>query len=244
MKNELYNIKMRDSKGGRHENGGKHISGAERIITQDKLFDTIKKLVTRAQVHSKGRADFINISIKEVKKESIAYLTSLPVTTIKVSDYIDGRKGLLHFLKIIGIESNKSKKILHMLENFPSIRGAILLDIHTLHRLEPDLNRGVRATSMDWGQDVLPILNKTLDKEGINNFHAKEALALATKIANTPGIIGELCWSDDPNYTAGYIASKKIGYIRNVSTKSPYLRRSAIRRESILSVLRLWISIP
>ena len=27
-------------------------------------------------------------------------------------------------------------------------------------------------------------------------------------------IIGELCYSDDPDYTAGYLASKKYGYVR------------------------------
>jgi 6-carboxyhexanoate--CoA ligase len=27
-------------------------------------------------------------------------------------------------------------------------------------------------------------------------------------------VIAELCWSDDPEYTAGYVASPKGGYLR------------------------------
>ena len=45
-------------------------------------------------------------------------------------------------------------------------------------------------------------------------MHFNEALVLATKVANAPGIVGELCISDDPNYTIGYVATKKHGYMR------------------------------
>jgi 6-carboxyhexanoate--CoA ligase len=27
-------------------------------------------------------------------------------------------------------------------------------------------------------------------------------------------MVAELCWSDDPDYTAGYVASLKTGYVR------------------------------
>ena len=38
----------------------------------------------------------------------------------------------------------------------------------------------------------------------------REALVLATKVQSCPGIVGELCWSDDPDYTVGYVACNGI----------------------------------
>ena len=46
-----------------------------------------------------------------------------------------------------------------------------------------------------------------------------EEIALATKVAYAPNIIGEICISDDPNYVTGYIASKEIGYVRITKLK-------------------------
>ena len=40
-----------------------------------------------------------------------------------------------------------------------------------------------------------------------------DALALATKNIHC-GVEAELCWSDDPDYTTGYVAGKTIGYVR------------------------------
>ena len=80
------------------------------------------------------------------------------------------------------------------------MRGAIILDVNSLERLEPDLKSGVRVTYMDYKK--IKILKEY-------KMHFNEALVLATKVANAPGIVGELCISDDPNYTIGYVATKK-----------------------------------
>ena len=42
---------------------------------------------------------------------------------------------------------------------------------------------------------------------------------LATKVANAPGIVGEICVSDDPDYVTGYVATKEIGYCRITTIK-------------------------
>ncbi len=47
----------------------------------------------------------------------------------------------------------------------------------------------------------------------------KEALALASKVSWHPAAIAELCWSDDPDYITGYVASKKLGYQRITAMK-------------------------
>ena len=78
----------------------------------------------------------------------------------------------------------------------------------------PDRERGIRATYMDL---------ETSDRDrrrtcGVKN-HFEEALVLATKVANQPNIVAELCISDDPDYVTGYIASKKFGYVRITTLK-------------------------
>lgn len=84
------------------------------------------------------------------------------------------------------------------------------------NRLEPDKHRGIRATRMDITKDASLELHRLLDAAGLssNYTHISEALVLATKVASIDGTIAELCWSDDPFYTAGYVASKKLGYMR------------------------------
>lgn len=52
---------------------------------------------------------------------------------------------------------------------------AMLLNADTLERLEPDVTRGIRATFMDSADD-------NDNRMGKNHF--KEALVLATKVAN------------------------------------------------------------
>ena len=63
----LYSIRMRSAQGGAHEHGGHHISGAERLITTQDLTTITEKLIQRALTHEKGRADFIRLTIEEVK---------------------------------------------------------------------------------------------------------------------------------------------------------------------------------
>jgi len=53
-----------------------------------------------------------------------------------------------------------------------------------------------------------------LHGSGRDTIHLREALALAGKVLLSPGIVAELCWSDDPDYTAGYVASPARGYVR------------------------------
>ena len=90
------------------------------------------------------------------------------------------------------------------------MRGAMLYDIATGERLEPDHDRGVRATYMD-------ALHSS-EVDGCKN-HFNEAIVLATKVANAPGMVAEFCVSDDPNYVTGYVASKELGYVRIMKMK-------------------------
>ncbi|MGL5066199.1 MAG: 6-carboxyhexanoate--CoA ligase [Sarcina sp.] len=201
---ELYSVKMRGSK------EEAHISGAENIVTKDKLEDVVNALIKRSLEHSKGSADFINIKIEKVESANIEYLEPLEATTIKVSNKEEGFAGVKKVLRDIGVDSEKVEKAVEILHNIKGMRGAVLLDINSMQRLEVDKSKGVRVTYMDLeNRDA-----KGLIKSQKYNTHFIEALVLTTKVMGCTQIIGEICYSDDPDYTAGYVATKEFGYVR------------------------------
>ncbi|MGL4741242.1 MAG: 6-carboxyhexanoate--CoA ligase [Sarcina sp.] len=201
---ELYSIKMRGEK------DKSHISGAENIVSKDKIEDVVGLLVKRALEHSKGEADFINLKIEKVNDEEVEYLSPLLITTVNVKNKEEGFKGIEKILMDIGISKRKVLYAIELLQNIRDMRGAILLDINTLERLENDKSRGVRVTYMDLENRDIDGLTKTQKY----NTHLIEAVVLATKVIEAPGIIAEICYSDDVDYTAGYVATKQYGYTR------------------------------
>jgi 6-carboxyhexanoate--CoA ligase len=94
------------------------------------------------------------------------------------------------------------------------MRGAALIEMESGRRLEPDQKRGVRATGMGMASPALSSLKRRLSRAGLNTPTVREALVLASKVAHAPGVVAELCISDDPGYTTGYIASRRFGYLR------------------------------
>lgn len=204
----LFSLKMRAS-----ENvAGKsvHISGAEKIVEEKQLADYATSMIERGLHHSKGNADFLNIKIEKVNSEEIIYLEALPVSTVEVENWHQGLEEIIKFLE--EMEIPEPLKILEFLKETYAMRGAMLLDVNSLKRLEPDKARGIRATYMDQDRSRIKVL--TVEKN-----HYAEAVVLATKVVNCPGIVGEICISDDPNYVTGYVASKKAGYRRITKMK-------------------------
>ena len=185
-----------------------HISGAERIVGRDSVEAVCSAMVRRAMTHSKGDPDFINVKIEKVHESDIQILKALPVTRVDVDTWQEGLE------KAFGLVGDAAAGIREKLpellrETFP-MRGAMLYDIATENRLEPDQARGVRATYMD-------ALHSS-EVDGCKN-HFNEAIVLATKVANAPGMVAEFCVSDDPNYVTGYVASKELGYVRIMKMK-------------------------
>ena len=92
------------------------------------------------------------------------------------------------------------------------MRGAMLLDAVTGRRVDGLGARGVRVSKMDC--DNAGLYEAKLVEKGLLGDHVREALVLASKVASAAGIVAELCWSDDPEYVTGYVASPKYGYRR------------------------------
>lgn len=202
-----YSIKMRASR----ENA--HISGAEKLIREQDLEACCMRLLHRAMKHSKGKPDMINLKIEEIDEKELMVLKALPVTVIETSSKEEGMEAVRRCLEKLSLPH--IEEILSIWKESCEMRGAILLDADTLQRLEPDKERGVRATYMDVDTE-----EQELHKACAEKNHFNEALVLATKVANHPNIAAELCISDDPDYVTGYVASKELGYMRITTLKN------------------------
>ena len=208
----IYSLKMRASKhtGSIQE----HVSGAEKILPQQELPQQMEALLSRALHHAKGKADFINLKIEAISSESLKYIEALPVSTHEAATPAEGRQFMCQIMAELGLTPDKCQKILELFQATYGMRGAMLLDVDTLERLEPDQQRGIRATYMD---SIAPKGEVKAICDGKNHF--QEALVLASKVLSAPNIIGELCMSDDPDYITGYIATRDKGYIRITQLK-------------------------
>jgi len=203
---DLYSVKMRASE---KTNGlERHVSGSERIVSSDKLETVCAAMVRRALHHAKGDPDRIDITLERVEESQILRLKALAVRTVEVATPQAGQAAACQLLEGAGILN--ARAILAKMPEVYSMRGAMLLDVHSLERLEPIAARGIRAAYMDYES------SETLTG-GKNHF--REALVLATKVAACPSIIAEICISDDPDYVTGYVASKELGYVRITQLK-------------------------
>ena len=205
----LYSMKMRAS---RKENGQSfHVSGAEKILAQKEIHENATALIERALHHAKGSADFINLKIEEIGPNELEYVEALKTSTRDVATAEEGRGVILELLESLGI-TNGNDILAHFSETY-EMRGAMLLNVDTLERLEPDKDRGIRATYMD--AEHRPERSASDAKN-----HFQEAIVLASKVIATPHIVAEICMSDDPDYVVGYVAAKSIGYVRITKLKA------------------------
>lgn len=201
-----YSIRMRSAK------NGAHVSGAEGIYDKSDISNIVKEYTQRALVHAKGAADEIRITVEELKEKS-KKISSLPLYTLNTRNSAAAKKAALKILTSVGITERAVEEAFQALDVGITMRGAMLMDIEGV-RLEPDLLRGVRVTRMGITKQAATDLSRKLGQLGINNNTVKEALVLASKVHKYRMVLGEICISDDPNYTTGYIATRAHGYIR------------------------------
>ena len=171
-----YSVKMRASKNNNKEN--LHIGGAESIVDEEDLLNIINSLASRGLNHSRGQADFVNIKINKVREEDIINIRALKTKTIEVDTKEEGLVVMEKLLNSMGIEN--PQRVIDLLINTKNMRGAIILNILSLERMEGDLDKGVRVTNMDFANR----------RDISNKNHFKEALCLATKTLNANAIIG------------------------------------------------------
>lgn len=201
----LFSVKMRSSA------LGTHISGAERIVEEREVSDVCAAMSQRALAHGKGKPDSITITVTAIEGE-VVRIPALPITEVHCADPAEARETVIDALTPLTPHAVKAWELLTSVRD---MRGAILFHAETGARLEPDHARGVRVTSMD-------AATATAERPEAHSGKTRvtDALVLASKVAHHPAMLAEVCISDDPDYTTGYVASRKLGYLR-VSNMKP-----------------------
>ena len=199
----LYSIRMRA------ENEGRHICGAEGIYPETEIFKVQSLYLTRALDHPRGKAKTIILTIEELT-ETPKFIKSLPVRTCKSN----ARDTIITLLKLLNCSSHSIDNGLSIIYNNSGLRGAAIIDAQSGDRLDTDIQRGVRAVRFGLSEKADIILNDKIETFKLINTRIKEGLLIASKIASCPDVIAELCVPDNPDYTTGYVASKRFGYAR------------------------------
>lgn len=213
----LFSIRMRASLDAPHEAGGRHVSGAERLVSEEELETATLELLRRARERSIP-AEHIRISVDAVSRDRVHRSRCLDVRTLGADDPEASRELAEAILAQAAIAPAAIDAAFTLLKQGAAgdglpLRGAALLDTVTGERLDPDAARGVRASRFDYAPEVRDEVRRELVQAGLGHFRTYEALAVATKVL-WAGVVAELCWSDDPDYVAGYVATTSVGYVR------------------------------
>ena len=219
MTHDLYSIRMRASA------RQKHLSGAERITKAQDVDSAVQRMLSRAREKAEA-PDEIVITVEHIAGLPVRNLRALDMAIVPAGGRAACRSLALKELERAGITVPAARTAIALLDAGPALsggnmRGAVVMDAATGERLEPDPERGIRVSRFDWSDEASDEADAALARFGLTHFRTKEALALATKAASAPAMIAELCWSDDPAYVAGYVASRTFGYIRLPRMKEP-----------------------
>ncbi|MGV3188438.1 6-carboxyhexanoate--CoA ligase [Staphylococcus chromogenes] len=193
----MYSIKMRASE------DNQHISGAETICEAKDIEQVIAAYFHKGFQHENGDADFLNLKIEKITSP-LVQLQALPIIEVQSQTF-----------KQLALDRKITDKAMEQawqyITNPTCYRGAIILDATTGERLDNFGERGCRVTHFCFQHQS--------SKSPLNE-RVRDALSIASIIQSNEGVVGELCVSDDVNYTTGYFADAK-GYHRlhNVKMK-------------------------
>ncbi|AIU32834.1 6-carboxyhexanoate--CoA ligase [Corynebacterium ramonii] len=182
---------------------GQHISGAETLVPCPTDVPRITaQFIQRAMNHAKGAPDSITTKITHIADSDIQRVPRLLTREYQAENCHDAHSFVQQQLATV-CSPEIAHKALELLLSIRNMRGAVLLDAHSARRLEPDHKRGVRASN--FGAAPPPAAPHSAESETKKN-HYHEALTLSSKVMSAPGIIAEICISDDPDYTTGYVS--------------------------------------
>jgi 6-carboxyhexanoate--CoA ligase len=190
-----------------------HISGAEGIYGEDEITGISADYVSRVLDHPRGKPDTIVITLESIQ-ERPAKAPLLIVRTEECRSPESARDIIIRYISALGISDRALAAALKVLRSKKTMRGASLISAQSGKRLEPDRTRGIRVSRLGIDKSSDKRLRRRLATLKIDNTTVKEALILASKVASCKDIMAEICISDDPDYTTGYVASQATGYLR------------------------------
>jgi 6-carboxyhexanoate--CoA ligase len=197
-----------------------HISGAEGMYEYPDISKICSTLIHRALTHPRGRPDRIVLTVEEIK-ETPMMVPLLPIRTLECSSPAAAWEMIVQRMTKCGVSDQALKTAFSIIKSKKSMRGASLVTVGTGRRREPDRERGIRVSHLGIDKISEKRLVRTLSALHINNPTVKEAVILASKVAACKDIVAEVCISDNPDYTTGYIASPAFGYLRIPNIKKP-----------------------
>lgn len=190
-----------------------HISGAETICERKDIDRTASGFIHRALTHPRGWPDRIIVTIEQLYEPPLL-VPMLPVRTADTSDPKQALQMVLDTLLRLDVSRRAAVNAIKVITAKRQMRGAAIIDASSGKRCEPDRLRGVRVSRLGVDANARSSLARMLSRRGINTETVREALTLASKVAAHPSIIAEVCISDDPDYTTGYVAAPSVGYLR------------------------------
>jgi 6-carboxyhexanoate--CoA ligase len=193
----------------------KHVTGAERLVPDENLEHAIEAMSVRAKQRG---ADAFQITTEKVAHSQCEHISCLPIQTVIANGADNAADVARMLLRTVSIDERVADNALTaltvgMTPGRAPMRGASLWDMTTGQRLEPDLNRGVRTSRFDFSPAGSAEIDKALSTADLKHFRTREAVAVASKTL-WAGVVAELCWSDEPGYDTGYIATAQRGYVR------------------------------
>ncbi len=221
-----------------------HISGAEGLYELSEVDKITIDYFIRAIEHPKGVPDSVVITIEKVKQKPLV-IPLLPISTVRCGSPNEAAALICDLLSAAGVSRNAIRKGIGVVTKRTAMHGAALISVESAIRMEPDRQRGIRVSRLGIEKASQMRLSRRLARGGINISTVKEAIILASKVASCRDVIAELCISDDPDYTTGYVASRRLGYVRipNIKEKgSPrggrvFFVREGAEIEKIISYL-------
>ena len=206
MSEEICSVRMHASL-----NGG-HLSGGEQLVSFEQLQHQTLMLLERAFAHERGAADSVSITIDPVLDTDLLYGSLPRVETRTFKDVGTSRNHAHELLEHSGVTSIAARSAIEFLDSGPApgnrvMRGAMLIDCDTGDRLEADASRGVRVSRIGIESSTAKELDALLHEAELEVTRVREAITLAAKVMAGPGVVAELCWSDDPSYVTGYVAA-------------------------------------
>ena len=215
----LFSVRMRATLRGRH------LAGAERIVPLSDVSQVASDLILRVTSADDVVADDVYCHAERIDLDTLCHAKLPDISTWQVSDYRQGRAVAAELLARAGVDQDVANQAVQLLADGAGpdatvMRGAAIMDAATGERFERDRSRGIRVSRMDVATEYRRDFEARLAQAGLGHRRVLEALVLAGKVVSAPGIVAELCWSDAPEYTTGYVAAPAHGYQRISALKT------------------------